>query len=148
MALFQKINDDLKVAMKSGDKARVDVLRFSLAGLQSAQKEKNMKQPGVVLTDEEVIANLQKEAKRRKESIELFKQGKRDDLVQKEEADLVIIMSYLPKEMSRAEIEKVVSDLKAKGFTEFNVLMREAMKVLKGRADGKLVGEIVKANVG
>jgi uncharacterized protein len=148
MALFQQINDDLKTAMKSGDKARVEVLRFCLAGLNNAQKEKNAKQPGVGLTDEEVVANLQKEAKRRKESIELFKQGKRDDLVQKEEADLAIIMAYLPEEMSREEIEKIVTDLKGKGFADFNALMRETMKIVKGRADGKLVGEVVKANVG
>ncbi len=148
MALFQNINDDLKTAMKSGDKTRVEVLRFSLAGLNSALKEKALKEPGATLTDEEVIANLQKEAKRRRESVELFKQGNRNDLVQKEEGDLTIIMGYLPEQMSREEIEKVVADLKEKGFTEFNTLMRESMKVLKGRADGKLVGDVVKANVG
>jgi len=148
MSLFEQINSDLKVAMKSGDKVRVEVLRFSLAGLNAAQKEKGIKEPGATLIDEEVIAALQKEAKKRKESIELFRQGKRDDLVQKEEGDLAIIMGYLPKEMSREEIEKIVLDLKNKGFTEFNTLMREAMKVLKGRADGKLVGEVVKASIG
>lgn len=148
MTLFEQINTDLKTAMKSGDKVRVDTLRFSLAGLNAAQKEKSMKEPGAALTDAEVIAALQKDAKKRKESIELFKQGKRDDLVQKEEADLAIIMGYLPKEMSREEVEKVVAELKGQGFTEFNTLMREAMKVMKGRADGKLVGEVIKANLG
>ena len=133
--------------MKSGDKTRVEVLRFSLASLNAALKEKTMKEPGAILSDEEVVSNLQKEAKRRKESIELFKQGNRADLVEKEEADLAIIMGYVPAQMPREEIEKVVVDLKAQGFTEFNTLMREAMKVLKGRADGKLVGEVVKANV-
>ena len=134
--------------MKSGDKMRVEVLRFSLSSLNGALKDKQLKDPAALLSDEEVIANLQKEAKRRRESIELFKQGNRNDLVEKEEADLGIIMAYLPKQMSREEVEAVVADLKGKGFTEFNVLMREAMKVLKGRADGKMVGEIVKANVG
>jgi uncharacterized protein YqeY len=148
MTLFEQINSDLKTAMKSGDKARVDVLRFSLSGLNAAKKEKEIKEPGAVLGDEEVVSILQKEAKKRKESIELFRRGKRDDLVQKEEADLGVIMGYLPKEMSRDEIEKVVVELKGQGFTEFNTLMREAMKVMKGRADGKLVGEVVKANVG
>ncbi|HVN26341.1 MAG TPA: GatB/YqeY domain-containing protein [Candidatus Paceibacterota bacterium] len=148
MALFQQINDDLKAAMKSGDRARVDVLRFSLAGLNAAQKDKGMKEPGATLTDDEVVANLQKEAKRRRESIELFKQGNRTDLVEKEEADLAVIMGYLPKELTREEIERTVLDLKAKGFADFNSLMRESMKVLKGRADGKLVGDVVKANVG
>ena len=148
MSLFDQINTDLKTAMKSGDKVRVDALRFSLSGLNAAKKEKEMKEPGAALTDEEVNAALQKDAKKRKESIELFRQGKRDDLVQKEEADLAIIMSYLPKEMSREEIEKVVIDLKNQGFAEFSTLMREAMKVLKGRADGKLVGEVIKTKLG
>lgn len=148
MALFQQINDDLKSAMKSGAKDRVEVLRFMLAGLNNAQKEKNMKEPGVTLTDEEVVAVLQKDAKRRKESIELFKQGKRDDLVAKEESDLVVMGAYLPKELSRAEISKMVADLKAHGSTDFNSLMRETMKMVKGRADGTLVGEIIKENLG
>lgn len=148
MSLFEQINIDLKAAMKSGDKIRVDVLRFSLSGLNAAKKEKEMKEPGAALTDDEVIAALQKDAKKRKESIELFRQGKRDDLVQKEEADLAIIMGYLPREMSREEIEKVVADLRGQGFTEFSTLMRESMKVMKGRADGRLVGEVIKANLG
>lgn len=147
MSLFEQINTDLKTAMKSGDKVRVDVLRFSLAGLNAAKKEKELKEPGATLTDEEVVAALQKDAKKRKESIELFRQGNRADLVEKEETDLAIIMGYLPKEMSREEIEKVVSDLKGQGFTEFSTLMREAMKVMRGRADGKVVGEVIKANL-
>lgn len=134
--------------MKSGAKDRVEVLRFMLSGLNNAQKEKNVKEPGVALTDAEVVSVLQKDAKRRKDSMELFKQGKRDDLVAKEEADLVVMSGYLPKELSREEISKIVKDLKAQGHTDFNALMRETMKMVKGRADGKLVGDVIKENVG
>lgn len=148
MALFQKLNGDMKAAMKGGDKERLEVLRFVLAGVQNAAKEKNAKQPGAELTDEEVIALLQKEAKRRKEAIELFRQGKRDDLVQKEEKDLAVIAAYLPQQMSAAEIEKTVDDLQGKGFNDFNSLMREAMKVMKGKADGKTVGDVIKKKLG
>ena len=148
MVLFQKINDDLKSAMKGGQKERVEVLRFMLAGLQNAQKEKNVKEPGAALTDDEVISVLQKDAKRRKEAVELFKQGKRDDLVKKEEGDLMIIYEYIPQGLSVAEVEKIIDDLKAKGFADFNTLMREAMKVMKGRADGKIVGEVIKKKLG
>lgn len=137
----------MKSAMKSGERARVDVLRFVLAGLQGVQKEKNVKEPGVALTDAETIAILQKEAKRRKEAIELFKQGKREDLVTKESADLVIIQSYLPKELSEEEIGKVIDGLREQGFADFNMLMRESMKVLKGKADGKIVGEVIKKKI-
>ncbi|MGC9968469.1 MAG: GatB/YqeY domain-containing protein [Minisyncoccia bacterium] len=148
MALFQKINDDLKSAMKGGQKDRVGVLRFMLAGVQNAQKEKGVKQPGEALTDEEAVAVLQKEAKRRKEAIELFRQGKRDDLVKKEEAELAMIYEYLPKELSAAEIEKMVDELKTQGFNDFNALMRETMKLVKGRTDGKTVGDIIKKKLG
>ena len=148
MSLIQKINEDMKSAMKGGDKDRLEVLRFVIAGLNGAQKEKSIKEKETMLTDDEVVTILQKEAKRRKESIELFKQGKRDDLVKKEEADLAVIFAYLPKELSREEIEKMVDDLKQKGFTDFNSLMRETMKLVKGRADGKTVGEVIKAKTG
>lgn len=146
--LYEQLTENLKASMKSGDKSRVEVLRFAMAGIQAAQKEKSVKEPGVALTDDEVVALLRKEAKRRKESIEMFRQGNRADLVAKEEADLAIIMEYLPKELSREEIEKVVADLHAQGFVEFSALMKEAMKVLKGRADGKVVGEVIKAKLG
>ncbi len=146
--LIQKITDDLKIAMKSGDHARVEALRFILAGLKGAEKDKFAKDPNAVLTDEEAVAVLQKEVKRRRESIDLFKKGNRADLVEKEEADLRVIAEYVPKELSPEEVERVVDELHAKGFSDFNTLMRESMKELKGRVDGKLVGEIVKKKIG
>ncbi len=144
MALLQKITDDMKTAMKSGDKARLEVLRFTLAGLNASQKEKALKDPQASLSDEEVTTILQKEAKKRKDAIELFKQGKRDDLVAKEEGDLKVIYEYLPQELSRDEVAAIVKDLRQKGFNDFSSLMREAMKVAKGRADGKMVGDVIK----
>ena len=109
----------MKAAMKSGDKARLEVLRFTLAGLNAAQKEKTLKNPQAVLSDEEVVTLLQKEVKKRKDSIELFKQGKRDDLVTKEEGDIKVLYEYLPQELSRDEIVAIVKDLKAKGGERF-----------------------------
>jgi hypothetical protein len=145
MALFQKISDDMKAAMKSGDKPRLEVLRFTLAGLNAAQKEKTLKDPQATLGDEEVVVLLQKEAKKRKDSIELFKQGKRDDLVEKESADLKVIYEYIPAELSREEIIAIVKDLKAQGVaSDFSGLMKEVMKVAKGRADGKMVGDVIR----
>jgi len=153
MALYSKITDDLKTAMKAGDQPRVDALRFALAGLNSFQKDKQAKQPGATITDDEVVTVLQKDVKRRKESIELFKQGKRDDLVTKEQADLAVIAAYIPEELTRAEVEKIVDGAiiavaVAGDAKEFNSVMRETMKVAKGRVDGKLVGEIIKAKLG
>ncbi len=138
----------MKSAMKSGDGQRLGILRFMSSGLYNVQKEKNAKQPGVALTDDEAVAVLQKEAKRRKEAIELFRQGKRDDLVKKEEAELAVIYEYIPKGLSAEEIEKMVDELKGKGFNDFNSLMRETMKLTKGRADGKTVGDIARKKLG
>ncbi len=144
MALLQQITDDMKSAMKSGDKARLEVIRFTLSGLNSTLKEKSVKEPGATLSDEEVITLLQKEAKKRKDSIELFKQGGRNDLVEKEEEDLKIIYEYLPQPLSRDEVVALVKDLKAKGFNDFSSLMKEVMKEAKGRTDGKTVGDVIK----
>ena len=102
-----------------------------------------MKDPQATLGDEEVVTILQKEAKKRKDSIELFKQGNRDDLVEKEEADLKVIYEYLPQDLSREEIVAIVKDLKAKGVSDFSSLMKELMKVAKGRTDGKTVGDVI-----
>jgi uncharacterized protein len=148
MALLSKLNDDLKTAMKGGQKERVEVLRFVLSGVNNAQKEKNVKSPGVPLTDDEVVSLLQKEAKRRKEALELFKKGNRADLVKKEDADLAVIFEYIPQELSIAEIEKIVDDVKSKGAADFNSIMKEVMKVVKGRADGKTVGDVIKKKLG
>jgi uncharacterized protein len=145
--LYEQINSDLKTAMKAGDKPRVEVLRFVLAGLNSFQKDKQVKEPGATITDEETVSVLQKEIKRRRESIELFKQGNRDDLVTKEEGDLTIIAAYVPKALSREEIEKIVSDVMAAGASDFNSVMKETMKAVKGRADGRAVGEVIKAKL-
>lgn len=148
MTIFEKITGDVKSAMKSGDKARLTTLRFVLSGLQGAQKEKALKQSGATLTDDEAISVLQKEAKRRKEAIELFRKGQRDDLVKKEEAELAFIYEYIPKELSTAELSVMVDDLIAKGSADFNTLMRETMKLVKGRADGKTVGDVIKKKLG
>jgi hypothetical protein len=144
MPLSQKINDDMKAAMKSGDKARLEVLRFTLASLNPAQKEKALKDPQAVLSDEEVVTIIQKEAKKRKDSIELFKQGKRGDLVAKEEGDLKVLYGYLPQELSRDEIVAMVKTAKENGASDFGSIMKEVMKSAKGRAVGKTVGDVIR----
>lgn len=148
MALKERLNDDMKAAMKGGDKARLEVLRYLLSLVQNAEKEKFAKQPGAPLADDETIAVLQKEAKRRKDALELFRQGNRDDLVKKEEAELAVMNEYLPKGLSEAELEAIVDGLRAKGFNDFNSLMRETMKLAKGRTDGRTAGDVIKKKLG
>lgn len=147
MSLYETMNADLKTAMKAGDRPRVEVLRFVLSGLNNAQKEKSIKEPGAMLTDDEVVSLLQKEVKRRRDSMELFRQGGRNDLLEKEEADILMIQAYLPKELSREELEKIVDVVIASGAADFNGIMKEAMKEVKGRADGRMVGEVIKAKL-
>jgi len=148
MTLLEKLNDDLKAGMKAGDRNRVEVIRFALASVNAALKEKIMKTPGAPFTDEEVVAVLQRDIKRRKDAIELFKQGKRADLVAKEEGDLAILAGYVPAGLSMAEVEKTIDGLIKGGVKDFNGLMREAMKAMKGRADGKTVGDVIKKKIG
>ena len=148
MSLYETITSDLKTAMKAGDQVRVDTLRFVLSGINNFKKEKTVKDPAATVTDEEVVSLLQKEIKKRKESIEMFKQGNRADLVEKEESDLAIIAAYVPKELSRGEIEKLVDVAIAGGAKDFNTAMKETMKEVRGRADGKAVGEVIKAKLG
>jgi uncharacterized protein YqeY len=144
MLLFQQIREDMKTAMKSGEKDRLETLRFILSGLNLVQKEKEMKTPGSELDDFETISFLQKEVKKRKDSIDLFRRGGRNDLVEKEEIGISFIQNYLPKELQQEEIEKIIDDVLEKGFNDFSSVMRESVKVIGGRADGKIISEIVK----
>ena len=144
MPLLQKMNDDLKTAMKGGDKARVEVLRFTLASVNAAQKEKTLKDPQAALTDGETIAVLQKEAKKRKDALELFREGKRDDLVAKEEGDLKVLYEYIPAPLSREEIVAMVNEAKANGAGDFGSIMKAVMGAANGRADGKAVGDVIR----
>lgn len=144
MALEAQLKDSIKSAMKEGNAARLDVLRFLSAQLQAKAIEKRGAGQSEVLTDEDVVQILQKEAKKRKEAVLLYAQGGRADLALKEEAELVIIYEFIPKPMDREAVAAVVDELKATGLNDFNSLMKAVMARLKGQADGKVVGEVVK----
>lgn len=148
MTVREKLELDLKGAQKKGEQARVDTLRLLLSELHNREIEKHGKGGGDELTDEEALAVLKREAKKRKEAIELFRRGNRNDLAEKEEGELSILAAYLPAEMSRGEIEAVVNALIAEGHKDFNGLMKEAMARLRGRADGRAVSEVIKGKLG
>jgi len=93
------------------------------------------------------VAVVQKEIKRRREAIGLFRQGGREDLAAKEEAELKILETYAPAMLSPAEIAAEVAKVIAGGASDFNAVMQEAMSRMKGRADGKQVSEAVKASL-
>lgn len=143
MNLKEKINIELKEAMKSGDKTRLETIRSIRALILEFEKSGK----GLELTPEEEIKMLSTAAKKRKESIEQFRQGQRNDLADKEEAELKIIEEFLPKQLGHdeilAEIKELAKQVGASAKEDFPKLMPMAAKSLKGRADGKVIKEIV-----
>jgi len=142
MALKDNIQEALRGALKQQQRVEVSTLRLLLSEIRNA--EIAQQKPA---DDNKVLDVITKEVKRRRESIEAFKQGNRSDLVAQEEAELAVLMSYLPKQMSRAEImaaaRQVVDATGAKGPNEKGKVMSQLMPLLKGKADGKEVSEIV-----
>jgi uncharacterized protein YqeY len=142
MALKDSIQEALRGALKQQQRVEVATLRLLLSEIKNA--EIAQQKPA---DDNKVLDVITKEVKRRRESIEAFKQGNRSDLVAQEEAELAVLMSYLPEQMSRAEImaaaRQVVDAVEAKGPGDKGKVMSQLMPQLKGKADGKEVSEIV-----
>jgi len=142
-----RLTEDYKVAMKAGDSQRRDVLRSVRAALKSAAIDKRES-----LTEDEALAVVTRQAKQRRESIEQFTLGGRDDLVEKEEADLEVIESYLPQQMSAEEIETlvrtVIDEVGATSMRDIGKIMKTIMPRTQGRADGKLVNEVIRSLLG
>ena len=143
MTLQERLAQDTTAAQKAGDAGRLGTLRLLIAAAQNRAIEKRTGGSPTSLSDDDMLELLRREAKKRREAMELYAQGGRDDLRVKEEAELAVIMEYLPAEMGRADITAVVKRL-ATGSSEFSSLMKAAMAELKGKADGKLVSEVVK----
>jgi len=144
--LFSKINFDMKEALKSGDSFRLGVLRMLLAAIKNLEIEN--KGRGKEISEDDLVSLLRKECKKRKEAREVFISGGRSDLAEKEEKEAEIVSLYLPKEMEKDEIEKVVLKVVKETNGDFGLVMKEVMRELKGKADGKLVSEIIKENLG
>lgn len=143
MNLKDKINNDLKDAMKSGDKTRLSVVRSIRALILEFEKSGADK----VLSPADELIMLTTAAKKRKDSIEQFRNAGRNELADQEEAELNILQEYLPKQLTedevRLEVEKLAAQIGAKSKEDFPKLMPLVMKELKGKADGKVVKSIV-----
>jgi hypothetical protein len=151
MELKNKIESDLRDAMKSRDQLRTSALRMVVAAIQNKEiEERGMKKlkQGENLDDTGVLKVISILAKQRQESIEMFKKGGRDDLVNKETAELALLEKYLPSQMSESEIEKIVEEAVrssgAAGPKDMGNVMKIVMPQIAGRADGKIVNEIVR----
>jgi uncharacterized protein YqeY len=143
MSLKDKLIEDLKQAVRQGDERRRSTLRLVIAAVKNAEIEKRHE-----LDEGELLAIIAKEAKQRRESIAEFKTGGRQDLVDQEEAELQVLLAYLPEQLSREEIEakarQTIEEVGATGPAQMGEVMRRLMPLMKGRADGKLVSQVVK----
>ena len=143
MSFYQTLDQDFKSALKDRDELRVSVQRMLRTALKNKEVELRRK-----LEDEEIMSVIQNQAKQRRDSIEQFSKGGRLDLVEKEKTELSILEAYLPQQMSREEIEAAVkaliTELDIKSVKEMGRVMKTFMERYRGRADGKLVGDLVK----
>ena len=138
----KKLQDDLAAYLKQNERARIDVVRFALSLIQN-EEIKQAKDKRGELSDEEVVSLLRTEIKRRREAVELFRRGNRHDLVKKEEEALMYLREYLPAELEPSRVREEVRRLSAE-FHDFPTLMKAIMAEFKGKADGKIVSEIVR----
>jgi uncharacterized protein YqeY len=147
MTLKERITDDMKSAMRAGEKDRLAVVRLILAAIKQREVDER-----ITLDDAQVLAVLEKMAKQRKESIAQFESGGRADLVAKESAELAIVQSYLPAQLSDAELDAIIAEaISSTGATTVKD-MGKVMGVVKakaaGRADMGAVGARIKQKLG
>ena len=145
--LMEKIAVDMKEAMRAKDAARLSTLRLLKSAVEYHKIEKKQEQ----LTDADVTAVIKKQIKQRQDSIDGFEKGGRADLVEKEKAELVVLKSYLPEELSPSQVEEVVkatiAELGATTKTDMGKVMKAVQAKLAGRADNRLVSQVVAANL-
>ena len=148
MKLENKISHEIKEAMKAKDNVRLETLRSIKSGIILIKTKSSEKKD---LTENDEINLLQKLVKQRRESANIFKSQKRNDLANSEEAQLKIIQQFLPKQMEDLELEKIINDVilkfNAKSMKDMGKVMGNVNKIVAGRADSKKIAEIVKKNL-
>ena len=148
MKLENKISHEIKEAMRAKDNVRLETLRSIKSGIILIKTKSSEKKD---LTENDEINLLQKLVKQRRESANIFKSQKRNDLSNSEEAQLKIIQEFLPKQMEDLELEKIINDIilkfNAKTMKDMGKVMGNVNKIVAGRADSKKIAEIVKKNL-
>lgn len=143
MEVRDQLKADLKTAMREGDTTTRDVLRMMMAAIKQVEVDQRIE-----LDNDGVMAVLTKQSKRRRESIAEFEKAGRDDLIAKEQSDLVVIDKYLPKMLSHEEVTAVVApvvtELGVSDMKDMGRVMGKVMPLLKGKADGKVVNQVVR----
>ena len=143
MSLLPDIERDFKDALKKSDKVKLSVLRMAKAAMKNRQIEK-----GDDLSEEDVLSVLYTMAKQRRESIEQFSRGGREELASQEKQELEIVLTYMPAQMSTDEIDRIIGEAiretSAQGLQDLGKVMRVVMHRTKGAADGKTVNQRAK----
>ena len=143
MSLFNKINEDIKTSMKNKDAFKLSVIRMVKGAMQLEVINKKRD-----LNDDEVIAIIAKQIKMRKDSIEEFKKASRDDLVEKTQKEVDILVTYMPEQLSEEEINKVIEEVfetvKPTSPKDMGMIMKEISPKVKGKADMGLVNKLIK----
>ncbi len=163
MALFDQLQNDMKAAMRAGEKQRVEVIRMAIAALKNAQiaqvKESYDAAAAAgnddvtvdrtaAISDEVAQQTLTKEVKRRREAAAVYRQGKREDLAELEDQEAAILETYLPKQLTadelRPQVAALIAEVGAAGPADMNKVMPVAMQRFKGRADGRILSQLVR----
>jgi uncharacterized protein len=146
MSLKERITDDMKAAMRSGEKERLGVIRMITSAIKQREVDER-----ISLDDAQVLSVLEKMIKQRKESLVQFQAGNRQDLVDKESAEITLLQGYLPSQLSGAEIDALISDAIADTGAATIKDMGKVMAVIKGKAQGRAdmaaVGAKIKARL-
>ncbi|RPI00351.1 MAG: GatB/YqeY domain-containing protein [Calditrichaeota bacterium] len=146
MILFDRLTEEMKQAMKSREQEKVAIIRLLRGYIKNESIDKRRD-----LSEEEEIAVLNSAAKKRKESIQAFREGNREDLAQKEEYELKVINSYLPQPLTHAEIlaiiDAAIAQVGAKTLNDLGKVMPLVMQQVKGRADGKEINALVRSRL-
>ena len=145
-SIKSKIDQDIKEALKAGNNLKLGVLRM----LKSEIKYKEIDK-GSELSDDEVISVLSSSVKKRKESIEQFGKGGRDDLVSREKAEVEVVMKYMPEQLTEERLSRIIhlaiQETNATGPSDLGKVMKSIMPQVKGKADGKLINHLVASHL-
>jgi uncharacterized protein YqeY len=146
MSLKEKINEDMKSAMRSKDVALLGTIRL----IQAAIKQKEVDER-ILVDDNSVISIIEKMLKQRNDSIEAFKKANRTDLVDKEEFEVSVLKNYMPEQMNAEEVEKIIQEvikkIGASSMKEMGPVMAQAKEILSGKANMAEVSKIIKAKL-
>lgn len=139
---MDRISEDMKQAMKNKDKLKLSVIRMIRSAIKYTEIEKQ-----TTLSDEQILDVLTREVKQRRDSLQEFEKAGRQDLVENVQAELEILKQYLPQQLSEQElrniIQSVIEEIGAKGKSDMGKVMSAVMPKVKGRADGKLINQLV-----